>query len=39
MLNWSGFERAIAAGYEYTVRRLEGLPLDSPLLNSRSGEG
>ena len=35
MLNWSGFERAIAAGYEYTVRRLESLPLDSPLLNSR----
>jgi NTE family protein len=35
MLNWSGFERAIAAGYEYAVRRLEKLPLDSPLLTSR----
>lgn len=31
MLNWSGFERAIAAGYEYAVRRLEKLPADSPL--------
>ncbi len=31
MLNWSGFERAIAAGYEYAVRRLEKLPLTSPL--------
>jgi NTE family protein len=31
MLNWSGFERAIAAGYEYAVRRLEGLPEDSLL--------
>jgi NTE family protein len=39
MLNWSGFERAIAAGYEYTVRRLETLPLDSPLLNCRASEG
>jgi len=31
MLNWSGFERAISAGYEYTVRRLEKLASDSPL--------
>ena len=31
MLNWNGFDRAIAAGYEYAVRRLEKLPLDSPL--------
>jgi NTE family protein len=31
MLNWSAFERAIAAGYEYAVRRLEALPLDSLL--------
>jgi NTE family protein len=31
MLNWKGFDRAIAAGYEYAVRRLEKLPLDSPL--------
>jgi NTE family protein len=37
MLNWSGFDRAIAAGYEYAVRRLETLPLDSPLLSSRPG--
>jgi hypothetical protein len=35
MLNWSAFERAIASGYEYAVRRLEKLPLDSPLLRSR----
>ena len=39
MLNWSGFERAIAAGYEYAARRLESLPLDSPLLNSRPPQG
>lgn len=31
MLNWRGFDRAIAAGYEYAVRRLEKLPADSPL--------
>lgn len=31
MLNWSGFERAIATGYEYAVRRLEKLPADSAL--------
>jgi NTE family protein len=31
MLNWNGFDRAIAAGYEYAVRRLETLPMDSPL--------
>ena len=31
MLNWSAFERAIAAGYEYAVRRLEKLPPDSLL--------
>lgn len=31
MLNWSAFERAIAAGYEYAVRRLEALPTDSLL--------
>jgi hypothetical protein len=34
MLNWSAFERAIAAGYEYAVRRLEGLPSDSLLRQS-----
>lgn len=33
MLNWKGFDRAIAAGYEYAVRRLEKLPADSPLRN------
>lgn len=31
MLNWSAFERAIDAGYEYAVRRLEKLSSDSPL--------
>jgi NTE family protein len=31
MLNWHAFDRAIAAGYEYAVRRLEKLPADSPL--------
>ncbi|HZO21326.1 MAG TPA: patatin-like phospholipase family protein [Steroidobacteraceae bacterium] len=31
MLNWLAFERAIASGYEYAVRRLEKLPADSPL--------
>jgi NTE family protein len=35
MLNWSGFDRAIAAGYEYAARRLEKLPLDSPLSTIR----
>ncbi len=34
MLNWSAFERAIAAGYEYAVRRLEALPTDSLLRQS-----
>jgi NTE family protein len=34
MLNWNGFDRAIAAGYEYAVRRLEMLPLDSVLWKS-----
>jgi predicted acylesterase/phospholipase RssA len=34
MLNWSAFERAIAAGYEYTARRLEALPADSLLRQS-----
>ncbi len=31
MLNWDAFDRAIRAGYEYTVRRLEEIPADSPL--------
>jgi len=34
MLNWNGFDRAIAAGYEYAVRRLQALPADSPLRRS-----
>jgi NTE family protein len=34
MLNWSAFERAIATGYEYAVRRLESLPPDSLLRQS-----
>jgi NTE family protein len=34
MLNWSAFERAIAAGYEYAVQRLEALPADSLLRGS-----
>ena len=38
MLNWDAFDRAIRAGYEYTVRRLEELPADSPLTSLvRSG--
>jgi NTE family protein len=35
MLNWSAFERAIDAGYEYAVRRLEMLPADSLLRKLR----
>lgn len=35
MLNWTAFERAIQAGYEYAVRRLEELPADSPVLRCR----
>jgi NTE family protein len=31
MLNWKAFDRAIALGYEYTVRRLAGLPKDSAI--------
>jgi NTE family protein len=38
MLNWKGFDRAIAAGYEYAVRRLEKLPLDSPLRQGARAE-
>ena len=32
MLNWGAFDRAIQAGYEYAVKRLEELPADSPVL-------
>ena len=34
MLNWKAFERAIQAGYEYTARRIDELPEDSPLWRS-----
>ncbi len=34
MLNWSGFEKAIEAGYEYAARRLESLPADSAVWRS-----
>jgi NTE family protein len=33
MLNWKAFDRAIGLGYEYTVRRLAGLPADAAILN------
>jgi NTE family protein len=33
MLNWKAFDRAIALGYEYTVRRLAALPQDAPVLS------
>jgi NTE family protein len=38
MLNWNGFDRAIAAGYEYAVRRLAQLPPDSPLIKGVGGD-
>jgi NTE family protein len=34
MLNWKAFDRAVQAGYEYTSRRLQALPPDSPLWRS-----
>jgi NTE family protein len=37
MLNWQQFDRAIALGYEYTVRRLESLPSDATLWKHASG--
>ncbi len=33
MLNWDAFDRAIQAGYEYAIKRLEELPANSPLLS------
>jgi NTE family protein len=36
MLNWKAFDRAIAAGYEYTARRLAELPADSPVFGANS---
>jgi NTE family protein len=37
MLNWQEFDRAIALGYEYTMRRLEDLPSDATLWKQASG--
>ena len=34
MLNWKAFESAIQAGYDYTARRIDDLPSDSPLWRS-----
>lgn len=39
MLNWKAFERAIQAGYEYTARRIDELPDDSPLWRSANLTG
>jgi NTE family protein len=36
-LNWQEFDRAIALGYEYTMRRLEDLPSDATLWKQASG--
>jgi NTE family protein len=38
MLNWKAFDRAIALGYEYTVRRLAALPKDAPILSGVARE-
>ncbi|MGH8287954.1 MAG: patatin-like phospholipase family protein [Steroidobacteraceae bacterium] len=35
MLNWDAFDRAIRAGYEYAVKKLEELPADSAVLKCR----
>jgi NTE family protein len=32
MLDWNAFDRAIQAGYEYAVKKLQELPADAPLL-------
>ena len=37
MLNWKSFDRAIALGYEYTVRRLAALPRDASVWRDASG--
>ncbi len=39
MLNWKAFDRAVQAGYEYTSRRLDALPPDSPLWKSAGVSG
>jgi NTE family protein len=36
MLDWDAFDRAIQAGYEYAVRKLQELPADAPLLKCLS---
>jgi NTE family protein len=36
MLNWDAFDRAIQAGYEYAIKKLEELPADSPVMRSAS---
>jgi NTE family protein len=36
MLNWDAFDRAIQAGYEYAVKKLQELPADAPLLKCLS---
>jgi NTE family protein len=38
MLNWDAFDRAIQVGYEYAVKKLEELPVDSPVLRSASAD-
>jgi NTE family protein len=37
MLNWKSFDRTIALGYEYTVRRLAALPPDASVWKNGSG--
>ena len=39
MLNWQEFDRAIALGYEYTVRRLAELPSDAALWKNTGERG
>lgn len=36
MLDWDAFDRAIQAGYEYAVKKLQELPADAPLLKCLS---
>lgn len=36
MLNWVAFDRAIQAGYEYAVKKLQELPASSPVLRLAS---
>ena len=39
MLNWKAFDGAVQAGYEYTSRRLDALPVDSALWRSTGRKG